>query len=124
MKKMSCAEPNKILSDEKVAHVIKIKKTVPVNKDVTFENKQQHKDIIENDEYVELSVPLTDIGSILQIEYTNTQGDSILSGNYDEVIQKANENIQIKIQGNSFGSLQIVNPKLFNIRKTLMKNLF
>lgn len=36
MKKMSCAEPNKILSDEKVAHVIKIKKTVPVNKDVTF----------------------------------------------------------------------------------------
>jgi hypothetical protein len=95
-----------------------------VNKDVTFEDTQQHKDIIENDEYVELSVPLTDIGSTLQIEYTHTQGDSILSGNYDEVIQKANENIQIKIQGNSFGSLQIVNPKLFNIRKTLMKNLF
>ena len=98
-----------------------------INKDVSFEDSHQssqHKDIIENDEYVDLTVPLSEIGSNVQIEYTYTQGDSVLSGNYDELIQKANENIQIKIHGNSFGSLQVINPKVFNIRKTLMKNLF
>ena len=96
-----------------------------INKEVCLEDSHQsspQNDIIENDEYVELIVPLSEVGSGVQYEHIFTQGDSVLSGNYEEIIQKANENMYMKIHRNS--STQTINTRTSNIRKTLMKHLF